>query len=159
MSDSINHPKHYNQGRIEVIEFIEDKALGFNLGNVVKYVARAGVKDKTKHIEDLEKAMWYLRREIELLSARLKGQIPLRPNDMNKEKSYGEKESKEEIRKTCGEEIRLRQIEKEEALKKGQVETVQKKATGRVPALEPSGTANYFNTPDCGSWPHRGREF
>ena len=70
MSDMINHPQHYTLGKIEVIEFIEDKGLNFNLGNVVKYVARAGHKKSSgksvdaKALEDLKKAQWYLNREI-----------------------------------------------------------------------------------------------
>lgn len=67
MTDNVNHPKHYNQGTIEVIDYIEDKNLGFNLGNAVKYISRAGVKDPTKTLEDLEKACWYVKREIERL--------------------------------------------------------------------------------------------
>lgn len=62
--EAINHPPHYADGKIEVIDFIEDKNLNFNLGNVVKYVARAGKKDKSKELEDLQKAIWYLQREI-----------------------------------------------------------------------------------------------
>ena len=62
--EKINHPSHYADGKIEVIDFIEDKKLNFNLGNVVKYVARAGKKDKSKELEDLKKALWYLEREI-----------------------------------------------------------------------------------------------
>lgn len=62
-SDSVNHPKYY-QGKIEVIDFIEDKGLGFNLGNCVKYISRAGKKNQDKRIEDLKKARWYLDREI-----------------------------------------------------------------------------------------------
>jgi len=62
--EAINHPTHYADGKIEVIDFIEDKKLNFNLGNVVKYVARAGKKDKSKELEDLQKALWYLEREI-----------------------------------------------------------------------------------------------
>lgn len=62
-SDSVKHPKHYNTGRIEVIDAIEDWRLGFNLGNVVKYVARAD--HKGKRLEDLKKALWYLQREID----------------------------------------------------------------------------------------------
>ena len=62
--EAINHPPHYADGKIEVIDFIEDKKLNFNLGNVVKYVARAGKKDKSKELEDLQKALWYLQREI-----------------------------------------------------------------------------------------------
>lgn len=67
-NDPVNHPSHYTDGKIEVIDFIEDKALGFNLGNSVKYIARAGKKDPTKTIEDLRKAQWYLSREINRLS-------------------------------------------------------------------------------------------
>lgn len=62
--DVVNKPKHYTDGKIEVIDFIEDKKLGFHLGNAVKYIARAGKKDPAKHIEDLKKAQWYLSREI-----------------------------------------------------------------------------------------------
>jgi hypothetical protein len=70
MSDQVNNPKHYTDGKIEVIDFIEDKKLGFHLGNVVKYVARAGKKDPDKVLEDLRKAEWYLKRYIEMLSDR-----------------------------------------------------------------------------------------
>ena len=65
-NDPIN-PKHYTDGNIEVIDFIDDKKLGFCLGNVVKYVARAGKKNPDKEIEDLEKAEWYLKHYIEKL--------------------------------------------------------------------------------------------
>lgn len=65
--DAIN-PPHY-KGKIEVIDFIEDKELGFNLGNTVKYVARAGKKNKLTEIEDLEKAAWYLQRQINNLKS------------------------------------------------------------------------------------------
>ena len=63
MTDKVNHPSHYNVGKIEVIDAIEDWGLGFHLGNVVKYVARADHKQDA--IEDLKKASWYLNREIE----------------------------------------------------------------------------------------------
>lgn len=62
-SDTVNHPSYY-QGKIEVIDFIEDKKLGFNLGNCIKYISRAGKKNPDKLLEDLEKARWYLDREI-----------------------------------------------------------------------------------------------
>lgn len=62
-SSAVAHPKHYNVGRIEVIDAIEAWRLGFNLGNVVKYVARAD--HKSDPVEDLKKACWYLMREIE----------------------------------------------------------------------------------------------
>lgn len=70
--DTVNHPAHY-VGKIEVIDFIEDKKLNYNLGNCVKYIARAGKKheagmsDLEKTIEDLSKALWYLDREINTL--------------------------------------------------------------------------------------------
>ena len=64
MSDIINSPSHYTDGGIETIDFIEAKKLDYHLGNVVKYVSRAGKKDPAKKLEDLEKARWYLEREI-----------------------------------------------------------------------------------------------
>ena len=67
-TEAVNHPAHYNiGGNIEVIDAIEDWKLNFSRGNAVKYIARAGIKDKNKEIEDLEKAKWYLEREIERL--------------------------------------------------------------------------------------------
>ena len=65
MGDSVNHPKHYNFGKFEVIDVIEDWNFGFSLGNAVKYIARAGRKNSAKTVEDLQKAAWYLNREIE----------------------------------------------------------------------------------------------
>ena len=62
--DIVNRPKHYTDGKIEVIDFIEDKKLGFCLGNAIKYIARAGKKDPTKEVEDLKKARWYIDRRI-----------------------------------------------------------------------------------------------
>lgn len=67
MNSRVNSPSHYNQGKIEVIEVIEDWCLNFNKGNAVKYIARAGKKDHLCEIEDLEKAVWYLEREIAML--------------------------------------------------------------------------------------------
>lgn len=62
ITNAIDHPSHYNRGKIEVIDFIEDQGLSFHLGNVIKYIARAGSKgDK---LEDLKKARWYLDRYI-----------------------------------------------------------------------------------------------
>ena len=60
--EAVNHPPHYNQGKIEVIDAIEDWGLDFNAGNVVKYVARH--KHKAEPLEDLKKARWYLDRII-----------------------------------------------------------------------------------------------
>jgi hypothetical protein len=61
--DPVAHPRHYTFGGIEVIDAIEAWSLGFHLGNVVKYVARAA--HKGSYLEDLRKARWYLDREIE----------------------------------------------------------------------------------------------
>lgn len=59
----VDHPPHYHRNTgVEVIDAIEAWQLGFNLGNVVKYVARAG--HKMDREEDLKKALWYLMREI-----------------------------------------------------------------------------------------------
>jgi hypothetical protein len=62
MTDSVNHPSHYNQGSLEVIDAIEGLQLGFHAGNVVKYVARYKFKNG---LEDLKKAKWYLDRLIQ----------------------------------------------------------------------------------------------
>ena len=67
IEDSINSPTHYTDGKIEVIDYIEDKKLGFCLGNAIKYISRAGKKDPTKEVEDLKKAIWYLERRIKEL--------------------------------------------------------------------------------------------
>lgn len=67
MADMVNHPAHYTDGKIEVIEYIEDKKLGYCLGNAIKYISRAGKKDKSKEIEDLKKAAWYIARRIKEL--------------------------------------------------------------------------------------------
>lgn len=63
-SDPVNHPSHYTDGKIEVIDFIEDKKLDFCLGNAVKYISRAGKKNPDKTIEDLKKSIWYINRKI-----------------------------------------------------------------------------------------------
>ena len=62
-SDPVNHPAHYKVGGIETIDFIEAKRLNYNMGNAVKYITRADHKGSRK--QDLEKAIWYLRREVE----------------------------------------------------------------------------------------------
>jgi len=67
-SDAVNHPKHYNVGKFEVIDVIEDWKLGFCLGNTVKYIARA--EHKGNALEDLKKAAWYLNRHIQKLEGR-----------------------------------------------------------------------------------------
>ena len=64
MEEQVNHPSHYNQG-IEAIDIIESWDLNFSLGNAIKYILRSPYKGK--QIEDLEKARWYIDREINRL--------------------------------------------------------------------------------------------
>lgn len=66
--EKVNHPEHYNKGKIEVIDYIEDQDMNFNLGNAIKYISRAGLKNKSTIVEDLEKAKWYIQREIDRLN-------------------------------------------------------------------------------------------
>jgi len=66
-ADNVNHPAHYKVGGLETIDFIEAKGLGYNLGNVVKYITRAAHKGNAS--EDLAKARWYLNREIAKFNA------------------------------------------------------------------------------------------
>lgn len=71
--DPVNHPAHYCDGGIEVIDFIKAKNLDFCLGNAVKYISRSGKKHEAdmtaieKTIQDIEKAIWYCNKEIEWL--------------------------------------------------------------------------------------------
>lgn len=62
LNDTVNHPKHYTSHKsgIECIQITEH--MGFNLGNALKYIWRAD--EKGSAIEDLEKAVWYIQREI-----------------------------------------------------------------------------------------------
>jgi len=78
-SDNVNHPSHYNQYEgLEVIDLTEQ--MNFNRGNAVKYITRAGFKGGPMHeIEDLEKARWYLDREIARLVKRIPEKNPLEP--------------------------------------------------------------------------------
>lgn len=64
--EQVNNPNHYGgkENTYESIKVIEAWELNFHLGNVVKYISRAGKKDKTKLNEDLQKAKWYLDRYI-----------------------------------------------------------------------------------------------
>lgn len=67
--EAVNHPDHYMRNNIEAIDIIEAMNMGYDfcIGNVIKYVYRAGKKDKSKELEDLRKANWYLSRAIQLL--------------------------------------------------------------------------------------------
>lgn len=68
--DNVNHPSHYNTGEIEVIDFIADRCMtiGFDMGNAIKYLSRAGLKDPDTTIEDLDKAKWYCQHMISHIS-------------------------------------------------------------------------------------------
>lgn len=66
MDGMIDRPPHYTVGGMDVIDFIEAKQLGYHLGNVVKYISRAGIKSENP-ITDLKKAKWYLERHIEMI--------------------------------------------------------------------------------------------
>lgn len=69
-NDAVNHPSHYTQYPVEVIELT--RHMPFNRGNAVKYVARAGYKGgPEKELEDIDKAIWYLKDERELVKKRL----------------------------------------------------------------------------------------
>lgn len=66
--DQVNHPSHYTQYRgLEIIDLVEQ--MNYNRGNAVKYIARAGFKNPDTEVQDLEKAMWYIRREIRRITA------------------------------------------------------------------------------------------
>jgi len=65
VSDNIHHPAHYTQGKIEVIEFLEDQKFDFRIASAVKYLCR--YRYKGKPVEDLRKAIWYINRVIEQL--------------------------------------------------------------------------------------------
>lgn len=81
MNDAVFKPAHYNQGRIEVIEFLEDQNFDFHIANAVKYLSRAGKKDASKTVEDYQKAIWYINRRIELIQTP-KDTPVIRPNEM-----------------------------------------------------------------------------
>lgn len=70
-TEQVNHPSHYGgaENPYEAIKVINSWGLNFELGNTVKYISRAGKKDPSKKIEDLEKAMWYLNYEINKLKS------------------------------------------------------------------------------------------
>lgn len=67
MSERISHPKHYTYGEYEPKDVIRGWSLNFNLGNVVKYIVRAGQKEGNTILDDLRKARQYLDFEIEFL--------------------------------------------------------------------------------------------
>ena len=75
VKDVSEHPIYYCQGRIEVWDFIKDKGLNYDRGCAIKYICRAGLKNKDTEIEDLKKAINYLKHEIEHLELSKKTSI------------------------------------------------------------------------------------
>lgn len=69
MSDKVNHPSYYGgaDNPYEIIKVIDEWQLDFCLGNAIKYISRAGKKDKDTAIEDLKKAKWYIEHKISQL--------------------------------------------------------------------------------------------
>ena len=78
MSDNVNHPSHYCDGRrYEPVEVILDWELDFLLGNALKYISRTGRKGSDEDaIEDLEKAVWYIQKRIDVLRGKWKRPEP-----------------------------------------------------------------------------------
>lgn len=71
-TSKVNHPSHYNQYvGLEVIDLVEQ--MNFNRGNAVKYICRAGFKEPGTEVQDLEKAIWYLQREVQRLEGSVHG--------------------------------------------------------------------------------------
>jgi hypothetical protein len=67
--EQVNHPQHYGgkNNEYETIKVIDAWELGFSLGNTVKYISRAGKKEKDKELQDLKKALFYLKHHIDNL--------------------------------------------------------------------------------------------
>ena len=65
----VNHPQHYGgeNNPYEVIKVIEALEMDFHIGNTFKYIVRAGKKETDKELQDLKKALWYLKHHIEQL--------------------------------------------------------------------------------------------
>ena len=77
--DPVNRPKQYNQGGIEVYDFIKSNKFGYAQGNVVKYVSR--YRYKGSPIQDLLKARWYLNKLIEETTLELANLKKARENE------------------------------------------------------------------------------
>ena len=67
--EEVNHPSHYlKDSGFEVIDVVNAWDLNFQLSNAIKYIARAGKKDPEKVTQDLEKAIWYIKYEIDMIN-------------------------------------------------------------------------------------------
>jgi hypothetical protein len=71
MEEKVNNPTHYHPGTYEAIKVINAWGLGFSLGNVLKYISRAGRKNGSSELEDLKKAQWYLNSAIQDLEGKI----------------------------------------------------------------------------------------
>lgn len=100
-TDSPMQPSYYGTIGIQPIDIIEDQNLTFNSGNVVKYVARAGKKSKETEIQDLQKAKFYLDREISRL-VREKETKAIIENPMDSVPNYAYLSSAEHYEKATG---------------------------------------------------------
>ena len=94
--DPVNHPRNYAVYKgLEVIDLAEQ--LNFNRGNAVKYICRAGLKDPATEVEDLQKACWYIEREIKRIWAGHPDTVRVRSDGealhAHAEKKYGWKSS------------------------------------------------------------------
>lgn len=69
-NNAVSHPSHYCDGGIETIDYIISLSAPFHLGNVIKYISRAGKKDKSKTLQDIEKSKWYLDNYIHHVDCR-----------------------------------------------------------------------------------------
>lgn len=67
--DPVNHPTHYNSHPSGVECITITRHMSFNVGNVIKYLWRAGLKVSAPSLQDLEKAAWYLNDEIKRMQA------------------------------------------------------------------------------------------
>ncbi|NCV86883.1 MAG: DUF3310 domain-containing protein [Oxalobacteraceae bacterium] len=94
MSSEVDHPQHYRADTgYEAIDVIEAWGLGFCLGNTVKYISRAGRKDREKEIQDLEKAQWYLARHITRLRSSREVAVDVELADCLTEGAFDERDS------------------------------------------------------------------
>jgi hypothetical protein len=124
-NDVINSPSHYiSQNGIEAIQVIEAFNLNFNLGNVIKYALRSGKKEN--ELQDLKKALWYLKREIESVEAlenRLKGPIYKPAYNQNSVVPNGKKPSLSKLKSSDSKKVKEEQ-------RTSLIETLKKKSQG-----------------------------
>ena len=67
INDSVNNPSHYTSDPSGVQAIQVTRHRNFNIGNAIKYLWRAGLKNEQTHVQDLQKAIWYIQDEIKRL--------------------------------------------------------------------------------------------